>query len=151
MPTIGNMIKSQFMGSQGKRNLAFIRAKGKAWLPKLTRKIEGKVKQGRKWIDQAAGVAAAGTDVLSSVQNTDFPGAVNAAEKGIKRARDLGKDVISDPGVQHAAKKVKGLFTRKKRTRTFAPGQMEQGENKKARMSPNDVARMTKSISMGSG
>ena len=143
------MIKQQFMGAQGKRNLAFIRAKGKAWMPKLTRKIEGKVKQGRKWIDQAAGIARAGTDVLSGIQNTDLPSTVNAVETGFKRTRDLGKEVINDPGVQHAAKKVKGIFKRKKRTRTFAPGQMEQGENKKARMSPNDVARMTKSISMG--
>ena len=63
MPTIGNMIKQQFMGAQGKRNLAFIRAKGKAWMPKLTRKIEGKVKQGRKWIDQLMFYPASRTQI----------------------------------------------------------------------------------------
>ncbi len=146
--TVGSFIKHQFMGTQGKRNLAFVRAKGRHYMPGVTRKIEGRVRQGKKWVNQLAGIARAGTEVMDAAQRTDLPGMVEGVERGVKRSIGLGKEIASDPGVRRAAKRVKtgvqGLLG--KRKRTFAASDMEQ-RPKTARISPNDIARLSKSVS----
>lgn len=146
--TFGSFVKNQFMGRQGKRNLAFARSKGRVYVPGLTRKIEGRVRQGRKWVDRLAGIGRAGAEALDAAQRTDIPGVFEGVESGVKRTASLGKEIVSDPGVRQAGKRIKsgvqGILGRK-RKRTFAPSDAEQGA-KQSRISSNDLARLSKSV-----
>lgn len=140
------------MGAQGRRNLSFIRKKGRLIAPKLTRRVERNVHKGKKWVDALAGVGRAGTEAMDAFQRTDVPGVFDAVSKGGKAAHKLGKEIIEDKGVRKAGRAVKATLRkataplRRKKggvTKT-ATGTMQQNA-KQQRIPPDALARIVRS------
>lgn len=141
--TFGSYIRGALFGKQGRRNLQSLRATGRAFLPGLTKRIEGFVGKHMNTFRGIGQVGKAGLDLADAVQRTDLGSGVDALSRGAKAAGNL----VRNMRIGRAGGGLKRM--RDSETKGSVSGVDNPNGGKRPRISGDALSRLVRSATGG--